>query len=84
MWDKITRLSNKKALKNADTYAFFGLFAKLADRKFILNRNPKKANRGKLEYVADYLEKRRALWRRMGLGRVHARSLGGLLGGESA
>lgn len=82
MWNDIQKLGAKEALENADSFAYFGLLAKLADRKFILSKDSAKATSGELENDANYIQKRR---RRRSLGgllneRLHPRALVELVG----
>lgn len=49
-YENIIKLSAADAIKNSDTYAVFGLFAKLADRNWRLSKKTNEAKDGKLVY----------------------------------
>jgi len=49
--------NNTDSLKNADQYAYFGLFARLADRKWRLSNDINEAGDGRLVYDKDVPQK---------------------------
>ena len=49
-YENIIKLSAADAIENSDTYAVFGLFAKLADRRWRLSKKAKEAENGNLVY----------------------------------